>query len=118
MAEKNDKCKNKRENQKKKRNRNSKSNRNKSTNKQSSNKSEKDCGLSSFSYADFILLSSLIAYSIAEELNNEDLRLFIIFLDLVLADLGLLALQKELQQGNSTIINENVGEAVEEDIFI
>ena len=118
MAEKNDKFKSERQNQKKRKKRSSKSTRNQSINNQSSDSSKKSSGLSSFSYADFVLLSSLIAYSISEELNNEDLRLFIIFLELVLADLGLLVLQKELQQENSTIINENIGEEVEEDIFI
>lgn len=92
------------------------------------NKSKKKCdegmGLASFSYADYILLSSVIAYSIAEELNDDDLDMFIIFLDLLLADLGLIVAKRRIEANNSAEESEAVeegtiegAESVEEDIL-
>ena len=37
-------------------------------------------GLNSFSYADFVLLSSTISYAIAEEVSVEDLEILVTFL--------------------------------------
>lgn len=92
------------------------------------NKSKKKCdegiGLASFSYADYILLSSVIAYSIAEELDDDDLSMFIIFLNLLLTDLGLIVAKRGIEARNSAEVSEAVEEdtiegieSVEEDIL-
>lgn len=43
-------------------------------------------GLNSFSYADFVLLSSTISYAIAEEVSVEDLEILVTFLGMISAD--------------------------------
>ena len=51
-------------------------------------------GLNSFSYADFVLLSSTISYAIAEEVSVEDLEILVTFLGMISADLALLTYKK------------------------
>ncbi len=92
------------------------------------NKSKKKCdegiGLSSFSYADYILLSSVIAYSIAEELNEDDLAMFTIFLELILTDLGLIVAKRGIEAKNNAeegvILEDSTieeSEIIDEDIL-
>ena len=51
-------------------------------------------GLNRFSYADFVLLSSTIAYAIAEEINVEDLEILITFLGMISLYVYLLLIKK------------------------
>ena len=51
-------------------------------------------GLNSFSYADFVLLSSTISYAIAEVVSVEDLEILVTFLGMISADLALLLIKK------------------------
>lgn len=74
---------------------------------------DKGLGLASFSYADFILLSSTISYALAEDLNETDLALLIVFLGMVSADLALLTTKRQVEKTLNTGQEENV---VEEDI--
>lgn len=69
---------------------------------------DKGLGLASFSYADFILLSSTISYALAEELSETDLALFIVFLGMVTSDLALLTTQKQVGKTLSENIEEDV----------
>lgn len=101
-----------------------KQNKKNNCNNKSKKKYDEGIGLASFSYADYILLSSVIAYSIAEELNDDDLSMFIIFLDLLLADLGLIVAKRGIEARNSAEESEAVEEgtiegieSVEEDIL-
>lgn len=73
---------------------------------------DKGLGLASFSYADFILLSSTISYALAEELNDADLALLIVFLGMVSADLALLTTQDKIKAalGSQQIEEDIVGE--------
>ena len=66
-----------------------------------------DLGLNRFSYADFVLLSSTLAYVIGEELNDEDLGLIIIFLSLVSADLALISAKRNILRTNQALQNQN-----------
>ena len=91
---------------------------------QKKKKCDEGIGLASFSYADYILLSSVIAYSIAEELDDDDLSMFIIFLNLLLTDLGLIVSKRGIRARNSAEVSEAVEEdtiegieSVEEDIL-
>lgn len=63
------------------------------------NKSPQDngLGLSSLSYADFVILSSTLSFAIAEELNDQDLDMFLIFLGMVEADLALLRTKRGIR---------------------
>ena len=71
------------------------------------NTSQKNtAGIQSWNYADFIVLSSVLAYAIAEELNDIDLDLFIVFLGSVQSDLATLRLQRGIKNSKNNIIPE------------
>lgn len=76
-------------------------------------------GLNSFSYADFVLLSSAISYAIAEEVNVEDLEILVTFLGMISSDLALLLIKKgrllSSQAEQSTNI-DTTGDDISEDI--
>lgn len=57
---------------------------------------KKNVGLSRYTYADYVILSSTLAYAIGEELNDEDLTLFIVFLGQISADLSLIRTKRGL----------------------
>ncbi|MGL5346966.1 MAG: hypothetical protein ACRDA3_06420 [Peptostreptococcaceae bacterium] len=63
-------------------------------------------GMQNWSYADFVVLSSVLAYAIAEELNDIDLDLFIVFLGSVQSDLATLRLQRGIRNNQNDIITE------------
>ena len=75
-------------------------------------------GLNSFSYADFVLLSSTIAYAIAEEVSVEDLEILVTFLGMISGDLALLLIKKgrlaASQATQSTSIDTTTEEISEE----
>ena len=99
MAKKSSKrnCKDNKENKKKKQS--SK----KSQSKASDNDSIK---FSDFTYAELIVLSSTLAYSIGEELDEEDLEVFAVFLGLLIAELQLIVIQKQLNRRNQSNVSE------------
>ena len=59
-------------------------------NNSSSTASQQGLGLASISYADYIILSSTLSFAIAEELNDSDLDMLIVFFGMVTSDLALL----------------------------
>lgn len=63
-------------------------------------------GMQNWSYADFVVLSSVLAYAIAEELNDIDLDLFIVFLGSVQSDLATLRLQRGIRNNKNDVIAE------------
>lgn len=60
-------------------------------------------GLSRFSYADFVLLSSTISYAISEETSLDDLEILITFLGMISTDLTLLLIKKRRSFYNEQI---------------
>ena len=72
----------------------------------------------SFSYADFVLLSSTISYAIAEEVSVEDLEILVTFLGMISADLALLLIKKgrlaASQAAQSTSIDTTTEETSED----
>lgn len=62
---------------------------------------ENGLGLASLSYADFVILSSTLSFAIAEELNDQDLDLLLIFLGMVETDLALLRTQRGIRNALS-----------------
>lgn len=71
----------------------------------------KSIGLDKFSYADFVVLSSIISYSIAEELSETDLELLVSFLSMISSDLALLLVKKGIEKDklNQTSSDTNQG---------
>ncbi|WP_042274918.1 hypothetical protein [Faecalimicrobium dakarense] len=78
---------------------------------------DRGLGLASFSYADFILLSSTISYALGEELNDVDLALLIVFLGMVSSDLALISTQGRIQRTLGTEQAEEDVVAEEESII-
>ena len=62
--------------------------------------------LSDFTYAELIVLSSTLAYSIGEELDEDDLEVFAVFLGLLIAELQLIVIQKQLNRRNQSNVSE------------
>lgn len=85
-------------------NSNSNNNSNKNTNK-SSNDNRK---LSDFSYAELILLSSTLSYSLAEELDEDDLAIFLVFLGLLLAEMQAIVVQRSIKAKQQVGAEEDV----------
>ena len=59
------------------------------TNNSSSTTSQQGLGLASISYADYVILSATLSFAIAEELNDLDLDMLIVFFGMVTSDLAL-----------------------------
>lgn len=70
---------------------------------------KKNVGLSRYTYTDYVILSSTIAYAIGEELSDEDLALLIVFLSQVSADLALIRTKRaiELSQSSANQVEES-----------
>lgn len=104
----------------------SKSSKSKSITSQVNNSNKKGFGLSNYSYADYVILSSTLSYAISEELNDEDLDFLVVFLSQVTSDLALLRTQrgyklKKLASSTQQEINDidaTVSEGGSEDIIV
>lgn len=104
------------------------SNCNNTTNTSNNNNSncknnKKNFGLMNYTYADYVILSSTLAYAIGEELDDADLTLFLVFLSQLSADLsliitkrGLLEKQSATQSQQQDIVSETESEEQVEDI--
>ncbi|MGL5313288.1 MAG: hypothetical protein ACRC92_08570 [Peptostreptococcaceae bacterium] len=80
--------------------------------KNNSTSQDNGIGLQNLSYADFIVLSSVLSYAIAEELNDIDLDLFIVFLGMIQSDMATLRIQRGLKNNgalNATIDTTDTG---------
>lgn len=62
---------------------------------------KKNFGLMNYTYADYVILSSTLAYAIGEELNDADLTLFLVFLSQLSADLSLIITKRGLLEKQS-----------------
>lgn len=57
-------------------------------------------GLENLSYADYVLLASLAAFSIGDDLNDNDLDLLIVFFSMMSSDLALIRTKRGVAQRN------------------
>jgi hypothetical protein len=62
---------------------------------------KKNFGLMNYTYADYVILSSTLAYAIGEELNDADLTLFLVFLSQLSSDLSLIITKRGLLEKQS-----------------
>lgn len=62
-----------------------------------------------FSYADFVLLSSTLAYAIGEDLNDADLDILIAFFGMLTADLAILRTRRGIINGLAKAAQVNNG---------
>ena len=80
---------------------------------------KKNFGLMNYTYADYVILSSTLAYAIGEELDDTDLTLFLVFLSQLSADLSLIITKRglmEKQSDNQSIVPEIESEEQVDDI--
>lgn len=83
--------------------------------KSKSNKENQSLGLDRFSYADFVLLSSTLAYAIVEELNEADLSLLISFINMLNGDLVMLRTQEAIRSAREAELSQLQEEEVLEE---
>lgn len=84
-------------------------------NKATSNSSNNlNIGLENLSYADYVLLASLAAFSIGDDLNDNDLDLLIVFFSMMSSDLALIRTKRGVAQRNQAaqqvVANQNGAE--------
>ena len=94
---------------------NNQSSKNCKSKKSSDKSSSENKRLSDFSYAELIVLSATLSYSLAEELDEDDLAIFLVFLGLLLAEMLALVAQREIKARSQVTANEDV-DLAEEDI--
>ncbi|MDK2563812.1 hypothetical protein QOZ84_09645 [Romboutsia sedimentorum] len=71
-----------------------------------------DLGLKNISYADYVLLASVAAYAISEDLNDSDLDLLIVFFSMMSSDLALVRTKRGIRQREQAKNNmSNTGNA-------
>lgn len=75
--------------------------------KSSSKNSAENKKLSDFSYADLIILSATLSYSLAEEFDEDDLSIFLVFLGLLIAEMQTIVAQKAIQAKSQIIPDED-----------
>lgn len=97
----------KKNNKQSSRNCNSKQNCNskKSSSKQNNNDNIK---FSDFSYAELIVLAATLSYSLADELDEDDLAILLVFLGLLLADMQTLVAQKAIKARQQVPVTEDL----------
>ena len=80
----------------------------KSSSKSSNSKNSADNKkLSDFSYADLIILSAILSYSLAEDFDEDDLSIFLVFLGLLIAEMQTIVAQKAIQAKSQIIPDED-----------
>ncbi len=70
--------------------------------------SSNEIKLNKFSYADYVLLSSTIAYALSEELNEADLELLVAFLGMISSDIAILLIKRGLEKNNTSALDDTV----------
>ncbi|QJA08348.1 hypothetical protein HF520_05025 [Romboutsia sp. CE17] len=87
----------------------------------SNSTTQQSLGLASIGYADYVILSATLSYAIAEELNDLDLDMLIVFAGMITSDLALLRTRRGIINGINQANQQNTGEEAtiggEETIF-
>lgn len=79
------------------------------TNNSSNAASQQGLGLASISYADYVILSATLSFAIAEELNDADLDMLIVFFGMVTSDLALLRTKRGITNAQSSAEEAIIG---------
>ena len=73
---------------------------------------ENNKSFSSFSYAELVALSATLGYSIAQELDEDDLAIFLVFLELLVIEMQLIVTQRAIEK--KTLISTDKEDEVED----
>lgn len=95
---------------KKKKRKSNKKESNSSFNEKKSTENNKS--FSSFSYAELVALSATLGYSIAQELDEDDLAIFLVFLELLVIEMQLIVTQRSIEK--KTLISTDKEDEVED----
>lgn len=87
----------------------------KNTKKSNDKSSSENKRFSDFSYAELIVLSATLSYSLSEELDEDDLAIFLVFLGLLLAEMQAIVAQKAIKSKSQVTEDEDV-DLTDEDI--
>lgn len=90
-----------------------KNNKQSSRNGNSKQKSNDNIKFCDFSYAELIVLAATLSYSLAEELDEEDLGILLVFLGLLLADIQVIVAQKAIKAKQQVPITQDLDLEVE-----
>lgn len=93
------------------------SSKNSKSNKSSNKNSCKNKKLSDFGYAELIVLSATLSYSLAQELDEDDLAIFLVFLGLLITDMQVIVTQRAIRTRQAPSDEEEV-DVTEDDIDI
>lgn len=63
---------------------------------------------SDFSYAELIVLASTFSYSLFEELDEEDIAIYLVFLGLLLSNMQVLVAQKAIKAKQQVPVTEDL----------
>lgn len=85
-----------------------KSNKQSSKNGNSKKNSKDDIKFCDFSYAELIVLAATLSYSLAEELDEDDMAMFLVFLGLLISDIQVLIAQKAIKAKRQAPITEGL----------
>ncbi|HBI92972.1 MAG TPA: hypothetical protein DDY58_11440 [Terrisporobacter glycolicus] len=78
----------------------------KSSNSKDNNKD--NIKFSDFSYAELIVLAATLSYSLAEELDEDDIAILLVFLGLLLSDMQALITQKAIKAKRQAPVTEDL----------
>lgn len=78
---------------------------------------DKGLNLARFSYADFVVMSSAIAYGIVDSVNQEDLSIILSFLGMITADIALLQTKSSIEKFRQYQSGQQSEEEIEEDVI-
>lgn len=78
---------------------------------------DKGLNLARFSYADFVVMSSAIAYGIFDSVNQEDLGIILSFLGMITADIALLQTKSSIEKVRQYQSGQQSEEDIEEDVI-
>ncbi|GAA0711990.1 hypothetical protein GCM10008904_24790 [Paraclostridium ghonii] len=76
---------------------------------------KQNSGLMNYTYAEYVILSSTLAYAIGEELNDADLTLFLVFLSQLSSDLSLIITKRGFE--NKEANNQSQQQAIVSEIL-
>ncbi|WP_343342716.1 hypothetical protein [Terrisporobacter petrolearius] len=108
--------KKKRESTEKKSNKQSSRNCNSKKSSNSKENNKDNIKFSDFSYAELIVLASTFSYSLFEELDEEDIAIYLVFLGLLLSNMQVLVAQKAIKAKRQAPVAEDLDLELETEI--
>lgn len=78
---------------------------------------DKGLNLARFSYTDFVVMSSAIAYGIVDSVNQDDLGIILSFLGMITADIALLQTKSSIEKVRQSQVEQQNEEDIEDNVI-